>query len=101
MRSRLFKPGRTALQPPRKGYAMPLKEGYSRTTISQNIKKLLAEGKSRDQAVAIAMEVARRNRGDQELTQADRKASFRVRRKLDSCGLTQTEIDQAIKGLGY
>lgn len=39
---------------------MPLVFGYSDESISKNIKKLIEEGYSKDQAVAIALDVARR-----------------------------------------
>jgi len=38
----------------------PLKKGKSRAAISQNIKTELAAGRPRDQAVAIALDTARR-----------------------------------------
>lgn len=37
---------------------MPLKEGSSKETIAENIRKLIKEGKSQEEAVAIAMEMA-------------------------------------------
>jgi hypothetical protein len=39
---------------------MPLEQGYSKKTISQNIKTERAAGKPQDQAVAIAMSTAER-----------------------------------------
>ena len=38
---------------------MPLKKGYSRRSISANIKTEMMHGKSHDRAVAIALNVAR------------------------------------------
>lgn len=39
---------------------MPLKRGYARKTISQNIKTLRKEGRPQDQATAIALSEASR-----------------------------------------
>jgi len=41
---------------------MPLKKGSSRKTISANIKTEMAAGKPQKQAVAIALDVARRGK---------------------------------------
>lgn len=39
---------------------MPLKKGYSQKTLSDNIRKLMAEGYPRKQAIAIAMNEQRK-----------------------------------------
>jgi len=39
---------------------MPLKKGYSRKSISSNIRTEIKHGKSRKQSIAIALNVARK-----------------------------------------
>ena len=39
---------------------MPLKKGYSKKTVKENIKREMKSGRPQNQAVAIAMETARK-----------------------------------------
>ena len=41
---------------------MPLKQGSSKATVSKNIRTLVGEGRPQKQAVAIAMDTARRGK---------------------------------------
>lgn len=44
----------------RRGNFMPLIQGYSEKSIQENIRRLIKEGKSRRQAVAIALDIAKK-----------------------------------------
>ena len=46
---------------------MPLEKGSSETSIHTNIKRLIGEGKSRSQAVAIANKIAEEGNTDDDL----------------------------------
>lgn len=41
---------------------MPLKQGHSKKSVSENIRKEVHAGKKQDQAVAIALNVARKSK---------------------------------------
>jgi len=50
-------------QPPERGVdAMPMKKGYGKKTVSKNIKNEMKSGKPQRQAVAMAMDSARRSK---------------------------------------
>lgn len=80
---------------------MPLLQGYSQESVSENIKRLIAEGKPRDQAVAISMEIARKakSNNDECLNQLEQMKADRMRRKLDLLGITEEMIEDEIKRL--
>jgi len=41
---------------------MPLKQGKSKATFAENVKRLIAEGYERKQALAIAYDIQRKNK---------------------------------------
>lgn len=52
---------------------MPLKSGKSDTVVSENIRKLMAEGYRQQQAVAIALDKAREYHAKKQSPKAPRK----------------------------
>ena len=54
---------------------MPLKEGSDQHTISENIRELMEAGYPQDQAVAIAMDQARRSEEKEEKKDRDHDGS--------------------------
>jgi len=63
---------------------MPLKKGYSEKTIRENIRELVESGRSQEQAVAIAYQVARKafkKRNPGKPLPARLKEKKKVRRK--------------------
>lgn len=54
---------------------MPLKRGRSQATISANIRELRASGRPQKQAVAIALDAARRSGGKKGKKRGRRKGS--------------------------
>ena len=59
---------------------MPLKKGKSRATISQNIRTEIAAGRPQKQAVAIALETARRSGGKPAKKRPKKAAARRSKR---------------------
>ncbi len=55
---------------------MPLIHGYSKKSISENIKREMAAGKSQKQAIAIAMDIARKAK-----KKAKRKGEINAKKK--------------------
>ena len=63
---------------------MPLASGSSQKTVSKNIKKLRQEGKPRKQAIAIALEKARKSMNLQALEKRDKKKKGPMYSSLDN-----------------
>jgi len=57
---------------------MPLKQGSSKETVSQNIRTEIAAGKPQKQAVAIALSTARKSSGLSKLRPGQYKPQKRV-----------------------
>jgi hypothetical protein len=56
---------------------MPLEQGSSKAAISKNIKTEIASGRPRSQAVAIAMNIARKNGGKIPMKKKSGKVSMK------------------------
>lgn len=78
---------------------MPLERGSSRETISRNISTEMHHGKPQDQAVAIAMRVAGKSRGDALTAEEVDERVRKFKRALQSKEITAKEYEALLEGI--
>lgn len=72
---------------------MPVKKGYSRKTVSNNIKSEVDSGRPQKQAIAIALSTARKAKSNKHISNSDKggvKHGERARAKTNRTGISKS-----------